>query len=695
MIPNFDEILLEVSYRIPEGIVDLTQDSHVNVLIDVLKENGVVNPEVVAQKARVYFSYLNEASILEKGKNPAKSIKAVGSRGSAAARPAKSAMKAATQSRAKRPQTGAAQKANSLAKDAQSKGVIHLGRGYYGKSKGSPATFKKDDSGTRLIKIKPGDGPQSKMGAEPAQKGGKQKPSVGGKKSATGTQKQAPVSNIKPSGFISGAEKRIAADKAKDKFAKGGKTRMISGKDKTLQKVDSLNSKEFNRKHAMSDTQFYAKNKKSQIGPPPPLFKFPKDVLKNAKIPKRHLTELERMMNSKLDNDTKKWSHFSDIEGGAGKIPAQAGELMTLISTTLDDKNAAIFFNSLMKHEEMQVQKNPKLAKEGSRIVQKSWILAAANNRKAIRNRLGKEYPGAVIEAGAWDTESEVSALGLKDYKKNKGFSSDAYFKIKTKDGQKILDEVSLKKSLDVNFLNSGAGMFRTWDPNLPDNINQNVYSEKERKGLGTFGKKNLQKLVNISSKNKEVADLVKSKGITVKEAVARILAGKSSRDINNVVYTAIDALAQKGDAGAKKYVAGVQKMHKQFISDSVDALKTNKKLRQGLVNSIREEFPLKAVCEGEESMAIGKYSLDRSIMKEIFGTANFDEIKENLTAVTNSEPPYLAYKAKSSKVTIPIASIGIREDGVGYGGSIKFEMKLDKRFAKVLTLANEKVYGK
>ena len=692
---NFQEILKELEYRVEHGIIDLTKEEQVTTLAEILSENGISNPNQMAQKVRVYFSYLNEASILEKGKNPTKSIKAVGSRGGAKARPAKSAIKPATQSRAKTPQTGVARNANSLAKDAQSKGVMHLGKGYYGKSKGAPATYKKDDSGTRLVKIKPGEGPGYKTATQPTKKGGKQQPTSGGKKPVAAGKPQAPKPNIKPSGFISGAEKRIAADKAKDKFAKGGKPRVISGKDKTLQKVDSVNSKEFNRKHKMGDREFYAKNKKSQIGPPPPLFKFSREILKNAKIPKRHLTELERMMNSKLDNNTKKWSHFSDIEGGAGKIPAQAGELMTLISTTLDDKNAAIFFNSLMKHEEMQVQKNSKLAKEGSRIVQKSWILAAANNRKAIRNRLGKEYPGAIIEAGAWDTESEVSALGLKDYKKNKGFSSDAYFKIKTKDGQKILDEVSLKKSLDVNFLNSGAGMFRTWDPNLPDNINQNVYSEKERKGLATFGKKNLQKLVNISQKNKEVNALVKSKGISVKEAVALLASGKGSRDINNVVYSAIDALAQKGDAGANKYVAGVQKMHKQFIADSVDALKTNKKLRQGLVNSIREEFPLKAVCEGEESMAIGKYSLDRSIMKEIFGTSNFDEIKENLTAITNAQPPYLAYKAKTSKLTIPIASIGIREDGVGYGGNIKFEMKLDKRFAKVLTLANEKVYGK
>ena len=214
MIPNFDEILLEVSYRIPEGIVDLTQDSHVNVLIDVLKESGVENAEVFAQKARVYFSYLNEASMLEKGKNPAKAIKAVGSRGGAKARPSKPAMKPATQSKKKSPQTGAAQKANSLAKDAQSKGVMHLGKGYYGKSKGSPATYKKDDSGTRLVKIKPGEGPGFKGGAQPQQKGKVAQPAAGGKKAAPAGKAQAPTSNIKPSGFISGAEKRIAADKA-------------------------------------------------------------------------------------------------------------------------------------------------------------------------------------------------------------------------------------------------------------------------------------------------------------------------------------------------------------------------------------------------------------------------------------------------------------------------------------------------
>lgn len=58
---NFEEILLELSYRIPEGIVNLTKENHVSILVEILRENNVPNANEVAQKARVYFSYINEA----------------------------------------------------------------------------------------------------------------------------------------------------------------------------------------------------------------------------------------------------------------------------------------------------------------------------------------------------------------------------------------------------------------------------------------------------------------------------------------------------------------------------------------------------------------------------------------------------------------------------------------------------------
>ena len=56
--------------------------------------------------------------------------------------------------------------------------------------------------------------------------------------------------------------------------------------------------------------------------------------------------------------------------------------------------------------------------------------------------------------------------------------------KVENPNGEQVIDEVSLKKSTKVNFLNSGAGDFKNWDPDLPDEINQNVYREKLEKEI-------------------------------------------------------------------------------------------------------------------------------------------------------------------------------------------------------------------
>ena len=53
-----------------------------------------------------------------------------------------------------------------------------------------------------------------------------------------------------------------------------------------------------------------------------------------------------------------------------------------------------------------------------------------------------------------------------------------------------------------------------------------------------------------------------------------------------------------------------------------------------------------------------------------------------------------LGYVVKGSDEVIPVAGIGIREDGNGYGGQFKFEMTLHKGFAEHLKTANQAVYG-
>ena len=50
------------------------------------------------------------------------------------------------------------------------------------------------------------------------------------------------------------------------------------------------------------------------------------------------------------------------------------------------------------------------------------------------------------------DTKKDVEAMGLSDYEKNKGFSTDMYMKVRKPDGTEVMDEISLKKSTKVNF---------------------------------------------------------------------------------------------------------------------------------------------------------------------------------------------------------------------------------------------------
>ena len=57
---DFQEILKELEYRVENGIIDLTKEEQVTKLTEILKENGISDANKIAQKARVYFSYIKE-----------------------------------------------------------------------------------------------------------------------------------------------------------------------------------------------------------------------------------------------------------------------------------------------------------------------------------------------------------------------------------------------------------------------------------------------------------------------------------------------------------------------------------------------------------------------------------------------------------------------------------------------------------
>ena len=457
---------------------------------------------------------------------------------------------------------------------------------------------------------------------------------------------------------------------------------IISGKNKTLKVGDPAKTKEFNRDLEPDSEAFNERNINSAIPEPPSKYVIPEEVLQNVKFPKRYANALQRMVNTKLTNDSKSWKHFSDIEGGAGQISAQAGELMTMMGSSLDDTQFEVFIASLEEHEKNQIASNPELKKESTRIVTKSWIKSARNTRKVIIDRVAKQYgSGAQVIGASWDAKSEVEALGLNDYETNKGFSTDMYLKVRKANGDELLDEISLKKDKNVNFLNSGIGtMVNSWDPSMKGSeIDPTTYSKNERTRLAAGAikilpideRERLQKNIELASK------------------------GKGSRKNSKAILLAIKAQADSGSDSAKQYLREDDMIHREMQTKAIEQINTNPKMREGLVNEIKTEFPLKAVSEGEETMAIGDMSLDRETMKDIFGTDKYDTLKENLTVKQSDKgEPYLAYTLNGEQ-EVKVSNIVIRQDGRGYGGgTIKFEMKLHPELAKRLKEATVKVYS-
>ena len=511
-------------------------------------------------------------------------------------------------------------------------------------------------------------------------------------------------------------------DKEKPKAQSNG---YIGDKDKSLKQGDPTESEEYNKDLPPSDEEFEKKNEKSKNPIPPKPIKID-DIIKNPKFPKRYIKVLERMLNSRLTSETKKFSHFSDIEGGAGAMKAQAGELMSLIGPTLSDDEWNTLSTRILEHEEKLINEHPDIFKKekpkgsgklvdnpGSRIVDKSWVEAAGKTRQAILKRLEKQYgKGTKIIAAAWDTENEVEAMGMSDYKNNKGFSTDTYFKVEKPDGEQVLDEVSNKKSLKVNLLNSGIGDFEDWDPDLPDNLKQGVYREKARKRNIDFVNSKLDKVKKLiksdTPEGEEIRDLMKSKKLTLEQALRG-----NSRDKQNILFKSIKGLRAQGDEDAGKIVQQDIEEHTAMVKRSVDAITENPKLKEGMLQSIREEFPLKAVSDKEETMKLGEHSLDPTTMEDIFGTSDYDKIKEKLVSIPpkpmldkdgnpkvdkngdpKMTPPMIGYQAEVGGETLPVANIGIREDGRGYGGQFKFEMILHPKFAKRMEAATKKIYG-
>jgi hypothetical protein len=492
-------------------------------------------------------------------------------------------------------------------------------------------------------------------------------------------------------------KKTTVKEKTSDQKNKHRQTETVSIED--AQNSDRVNEPIGKGKNL---EEFLGNIKFATEGPPPPRFKIP-NSLRGKKVSSRVFDLIERMANCEARGAASgKYQNYSDVKGGAGKIFAQAGELMAMAMSTMDDKNADQFRDVLKKYNEDLENTYPdyKKDKKGKikrkKIIDDSWVDAAHGNRKAIHNYLKKEYgEGAEIEFGCWDTKEDVEAMWGEGYDENKGYSTDVFFRVKGKGGS-FLHEVSLKKSTLVNFLNSGTGKFEDWDDKLPDNIKGSLFGENQRNRLVEAVTKHFDK---INPNEPPLSDLMKTKGVgDLKELITNKKEGGKwdlNRDKSKVLLTALNQVAQAGDKEAKQFLKDHRQVSQDYQNAAVEAILENPKLTEGMMTDIKGNFPLKGVSEREEVMAIGDLSLDPHTMKHIFGTDDYSQISERFEPLKDKNGnPYIGYNVEGSDEVIPVAGIGIREDGNGYGGQFKFEMVLHKGFAEHLKNANDAIYG-
>jgi hypothetical protein len=113
-------------------------------------------------------------------------------------------------------------------------------------------------------------------------------------------------------------------------------------------------------------------------------------------------------------------------------------------------------------------------------------------------------------------------------------------------------------------------------------------------------------------------------------------------------------------------------------------------------MNVVRDNFPLKSVSDGDENIILGEFVISKKVMEGIFGTSDWNQVVESLEVNPDADPPMVEYRAKvaGQDKVIPITEVGIREDGEGYGGLHKFEMKVAPNFGKNVESVSRDIYG-
>ena len=465
--------------------------------------------------------------------------------------------------------------------------------------------------------------------------------------------------------------------------------------DKTS-KVDKVREKiggnSFSDPIGMSDQDFMQKNSENKTTNN---FIMPENVLNNPRIPKKYIQFIERTLNTQ--KNAKDGTNYSDYFGlgkvGAGQTESNIGELLSMMATTMKRDERDEFFRTIGDHLQRTKHNGEKLH------VSPAWVKAAKENSSAILrmmyDKYGQDYE---IVAGAWDVSEEFGALGF-DYGE-KGDSTDA---IGWKQ-QEYVNQYSQNQIKNVeNFYLNNQTNINEFLGSVSDNDDYNDTLAKIAKDMDN--KENNQELIInqfngfLSQHKKDLAEnpnLVLSREY-IKENLKNAT-GKSpnKRAIDKVSVTLGRMMKDYGDEMAGEFVNKQKEHAKEHSKEVAIFINTSDEAKENVLKKVQEKLPLKSVSDGSESIILGEYVINKKTMKGIFGTDDWSEVVESLQVNPDADPPMIEYqgKVRGKDVVVPITTIGIREDGEGYGGAHKFEMTVAQEFGNYVESVSRDIFG-
>lgn len=693
---NFDEILLELSYRVESGIVDLTKSEQVQILEEILIENGIDNASEVAQKARVYFSYLNESVNEEK-------------KGQSTKYP----------------------------------GYFHRGAGYYSKTVDGEITHKSEKGSKSLKALSAKEKSEKNKTVTPTQT----KKSVGstsvfptkGKKSVSQKKK---VKNNGPA-----VEVQVSSAEEPSISEKGAKE--VDSKKFKSAKKGKITKSRISQKQAFENIRKKYGIKPHSYNYPPGVQKYLKAVMHPAAY-----EAMDTLIRLSKGGDFIPPISLITTQFGAGKISAQMNELcmqaiMSFPNTPAGKKQRDNFIQSLKNN-------NQKIKSSGGKeILDDTWIDQFKGAHDAFCDNMDRMYGQGKwkVVGTTWDVRSQNEDMGI-NYD-DKGFSTDINLQIQV-DGQFSNVEVSCKKDWKIFLLNGGLGKAENWHYTLGEKDEKRATLLTQKAEEKTITKEEAEELIGLNERALKSAPVSNKKLQTAQLKSAQTMAtqvhtiksnqldemfkklikgdypggkdkqGKPKQGDDPEYLKAAIACHKKvgiknqdkfmeclssnpktagktGDKYYKKAVVLIGQMvaavnpnsslatsyqkhisiTRKFITGAANIMANDKEYRKMILRKLQEAIPFKSLSSGVESMQIDGMYITKDHMKNLFGTDNWDDIKKYLDVKVVNGQARLIFKAKTKQQTQPIslALISIREKGLGYDGNPALEVKPTDEF--------------